>query len=144
MREIEFKKGDKVFCIRNGHGVVIEIRNNSHPVQARFHDTINEYKADGKEYKEDAHPILFHSAKEASEYFAKVAEEEGKLTFEKIRKELVPMKHLLIAEDGRKRLYLGFSREGNLILDRYDGHGCSIWGEYTVKDWTYEEYKGEE
>ena len=63
------------------------------------------------------------------------------LTFERIRKECVPMKHLLIDEVGYKRLYLGFNRAGYLVTDHESGSSANDCCEYRVKNWTIEEYK---
>ena len=65
------------------------------------------------------------------------------LTFERIRKECVPMKHLLVDGTGRKRLYLGFNREGKLVTDFFDSLGCCAWGEPRIANWTIEEYREE-
>lgn len=63
------------------------------------------------------------------------------LTFERIKSECVPMKHLLVDTDGGKRLYLGFNRSGHLVTDFSTGVGDSSWQEDAVKNWTIEEYK---
>jgi len=63
------------------------------------------------------------------------------LTFERIRKECVPMKHLLVDEAGHKRLYLGFNRRGKAVTDCAYGCDVATWYETSIKDWTIEEYK---
>lgn len=65
---------------------------------------------------------------------------EPKLTFEFIRNNLVPMKHVLIDTLGRKRLYLGFNREDELVTDDFTGWGSFTLVESTIEDWTYEDY----
>jgi hypothetical protein len=65
------------------------------------------------------------------------------LTFERIRKECEPMKHLLVDNHGDKRLYLGFNRRGFLVTDWSTGHYCADWEEYKIKDWKIEKYEGE-
>lgn len=64
-----------------------------------------------------------------------------KLTFERIKKECEPMKHLLVDERGNERLYLGFNRYGSLITDAVNGEACGFYHEYEIKDWTIKEYK---
>lgn len=67
------------------------------------------------------------------------------LTFERIKKECVPMKHLLVdGECGDRRLYLGFNRKGFLVTDTYNGTCVSSWSEGSITNWTIEEYKGGE
>lgn len=64
-----------------------------------------------------------------------------KLTFEQIRKECEPMKHLLVSDNGAERLYLGFNRFGHLVTDGRCGQDCVDWKEGEIKDWTIKEYK---
>jgi len=63
------------------------------------------------------------------------------LTFDRIRKECEPMKHLLV--DGEKRrLYLGFTRNGSLVTDHCKGAGAALWIEDEIKKWKIEKYEG--
>lgn len=57
------------------------------------------------------------------------------LTFETIRRECEPMKHLLVSADGKERLYLGFNREGRLITDNYSGESSLNWLEISITNW---------
>lgn len=66
------------------------------------------------------------------------------LTFERIKKECVSGKHLLVATNGDKRLYLGFNRHGRIVTDWSGGSNSAAWKESEITDWTIEEYKGVE
>ena len=61
------------------------------------------------------------------------------LTFERIRKECVSGKHLLVLSLGNKRLFIGFNRVGKLITDNIYGWGCILWEEEEIGSWTIEE-----
>jgi len=67
----------------------------------------------------------------------------GPLNYDRIRKECVPMKHLFVGDNGYRRLYLGFNRQGILVTDCCDGTDCVPWVETAIKDWKIEKYKGE-
>lgn len=67
-----------------------------------------------------------------------------RLTFERIKKECVSGKHLLVAKSGNKRLYLGFNRAGEVVTDCVDGCEATTWSGHMIKNWTIEEYKGDE
>jgi hypothetical protein len=60
------------------------------------------------------------------------------LTFERIKKECISMKHFLIDQNGGKRMYLGFTRPGLLVTDQRDGAGTSCWTEFEIKNWKIE------
>jgi len=64
-----------------------------------------------------------------------------KLTFDRIRKECVPGKHLLVEDIENKRLYLGFTRNGHLATDCRDGILAIFWAEPSIEDWTIEPYE---
>jgi hypothetical protein len=69
------------------------------------------------------------------------------LTFERIKKECVPMEHLLVDEQGDGRLYLGFNRDGKLVTDHYTGSSSSSFDwrhEDYIKNWTIKPYKKED
>ena len=66
------------------------------------------------------------------------------LTFERIKKECVSGKHLLVLSLGNKRLFIGFNRAGKLITDNAYGCGSIFWEEEEIGNWTIEEYKGGE
>ena len=66
------------------------------------------------------------------------------LTFDRIKKECVSGKHLLVAKSGNKRLYLGFNRAGEVVTDSVDGCESATWSGHMIKNWTIEEYNGEE
>jgi hypothetical protein len=79
--------------------------------------------------------------KDSGEVVLKLIESpKPKLTFEFIRNNLVPMKHLLVDANGDKRLYLGFNRQGNLVTDSFSKVNSVSWHESGIKDWTYEDY----
>lgn len=63
------------------------------------------------------------------------------LTFERIKKECVPMKHILVSSEGDERLYLGFNRSGYLVTDFSDRRGCASWAKEHITDWVIKEYK---
>lgn len=63
------------------------------------------------------------------------------LTFERIKKECVSGKQLLVDKKGNKRLFIGFNRSGGLTTDDAYGYRCIPWSEAEIKDWTIEEYK---
>jgi hypothetical protein len=67
---------------------------------------------------------------------------EDKLTFDKIRQQCVPMKHLLVDGCGVKRLYLGFNRNGSLVTDTSAGDGSTSWREPWLESWMIEPYEG--
>lgn len=57
------------------------------------------------------------------------------LTFERIRKECVTGETLLVDMAGDKRLYLGFSRKGQLVTDQYNGLNSLSLKEDDIKNW---------
>lgn len=61
--------------------------------------------------------------------------EEEPLTFERIKKECVPMETLLEFK-GEQRLYLGFNRSGQLVTDCGNGFSSNSWNESEIKDWS--------
>ncbi len=63
------------------------------------------------------------------------------LTFERIKKECAAGKSLLVDEHGDTRLYLGFTRKGDLVTDFCDGT-CGIhWSRPQIKNWKISEEK---
>jgi hypothetical protein len=91
---------------------------------------------------------FWYSSKNVEETSASFQDEDGyfiiqePLTFDTIRKECEPTKHLLV--DGEKRrLYLGFTRNGSLVTDHCKGAGAALWIEDEVKKWKIEKYEGE-
>lgn len=101
------------------------------------------------DYDTELSCYTFNTPQERSDYIAKVkqaVEEISKpepLTFERIKKECVPMKHLLVDDSGDKRLYLGFNRVRTLVTDGYSNIGSTCWSECEVKNWTIEPYEVE-
>lgn len=65
------------------------------------------------------------------------------LTFERIKKECVSGKHLLVDKHRCRRLYLGFNRSGRVVTDDRCGIGSMQWNEHEIKEWTIEEYREE-
>ena len=65
------------------------------------------------------------------------------LTFERIKKECVVGESLLVDEDGRTRLYLGFNREGQLVTDYSGGDSSIEWSQLNIEDWKISEEKWE-
>jgi hypothetical protein len=92
---------------------------------------------------------FWYSSKNVEKTSASFQDEDGyfiiqePLTFATIRKECEPMKHLLVDQEGNKRLYLGFSREGWLVTDDCKGRTSVSWIEGFIKDWKIEKYEGE-
>lgn len=62
------------------------------------------------------------------------------LTFDRIKTECEPMKHLLVDGVGDKRLYLGFNRCGELVTDCSSKESSFCWSEYIINDWSIENY----
>lgn len=58
---MEFKKGDLVFDIRYGWGVITDIGNLSYPIDVDFNGRYDSYTIDGKDSEYHATPILSHT-----------------------------------------------------------------------------------
>lgn len=61
--------------------------------------------------------------------------EEEPLTFERIKKECVPMETIFIDEGGNEWFYIGFSRDGDLVVEYALGQ-LRVLIEETIKDWS--------
>jgi hypothetical protein len=129
-KEFEFKVGDRVII----EGVLKDNSNDKkYPLVLEIEGiTFGTFTLDGKVFEEDEKPIL-----------KLIERPKPKLTFQFIKENLVPMKHLLVDEDGDKRLYLGFTKTGHLAVDSasFSPFNVSIWSEPYIQDWTYEEYE---
>lgn len=64
-----------------------------------------------------------------------------KLTFDYIRKNCKSGEHLLVNNNGEKRLYLGFNRNGALITDCSNQKGSNSWEKEEIENWTIEKYE---
>jgi hypothetical protein len=127
-KEFEFKDGDRVMI----EGVLEPFNSNDYPFILRTKGgsiTVTKY---GNFMIGDRTPIL------------KLIEcPKPKLTFQFIRENLVPMKHLFKTHSGEKVLYLGFTRNDKLVTDTSFASPFEIltWDEMYIENWTYEEYK---
>jgi hypothetical protein len=129
-KEFEFKVGDRVMI----EGVLEKNPNqDDYPLLLKVGDEFwKTLTIDGKLWHDDNRPIL-----------KLIERPKPKLTFQFIRENLVPMKHLLIDEHGDKRLYLGFTKTDHLAVDSasLSPFNVSIWSEPDIQNWTYEECK---
>jgi hypothetical protein len=126
-KEFEFKVGDRV-CIE---GFLEPFNSNDYPFILRTKGgsiTVTKY---GNFMIGNRTPIL-----------KLIERPKPKLTFQFIRENLVPMKHLLVDEDGDKRLYIGFSRSfSHVITDNCLSTMSWHFLEEEIQNWTYDEYK---
>ena len=67
-------------------------------------------------------------------------EKKEPLTFERIRKECVSGKHLLVDKNG-ERLFLAFNRSGQLVTDCNDGEASIAWIEDEIISWEIKPYE---
>lgn len=77
--------------------------------------------------------VLFNKEMLLSEDWEPVIEP---LTFERVERECVPGKTLLLHPvDNKPRLYLGFNRDGNIVTDFRCGGDAICWFESEIKNW---------
>ena len=76
----KFEIGDKVFCLINGNGVILDVINDYciYPILAKFNDEGVAYTEDGKYLKNSLIPTLYHGQDlqiivKESEYEYKIA-----------------------------------------------------------------------
>jgi hypothetical protein len=131
MKTKNLTRKEAVLACLDGHNVGHERYNNGFVTFQRskgfkYYNTGKKYAIDSEFSYDDGYYII-----------------QDKLTFEKIRKECVPMKRLLVDEEGEEWLYLGFSRKGKLVTDSYGAYGTAIWLENEIGNWKIKPIEGE-